>query len=660
MKDRLLLVLWLFSIVIGLFVGSNILPLFVKNADHLGLPEYGSFHKPFRLIYWTIYFDYSHPRALIFAYSAAAIIAISTGIILLWLKYRKPNLTTKGIHGSSRWMKPQELQETGLLTAGGIILGQTNKARYQKKEPNKWTIHKQGDLIFDNSNEHLLINAPTRRGKGINNVIPTLLHWTGSTVVYDIKKENWNATAGWRKQFSHILKFEPTSHDSVRFNPLSEIEKGDEEVAQVQNLCEMLTNPYGETKKDHRAMTATAFLVGVVLHVLYSKKEKSISGIYKTLNDPESSLVDLFVSMRDTKHLGDRPHPIVAEVASNSLNKVSADGEPSNEMRSIISTASSYLSLYQDPVIAKNTSTSDFTISDLMNDDHPVSLYLVVNPQNADRIRPLTRLIIEMISKKLVGEEVDEEVDEEVKKHKHRLLFLIDEFPTLGYIDFFERQLAFFAGYGIKCMLIAQSFNQLYKHYTKNTSILDNCQIKVILGANSPEDANIITQFLGKETTSQKSTSVSGKSSEMFLSGKSVSHSATGKQLMTTDEILRLSFDEIIILFGGNYPYKGKKIMYYQDSRFIPRANMSVPKTRENQKKYFLKPSKNCWDGMIVTQPEKYPYPKEYEEDEASASEAEEYEEYETSAPEAEEYPEEYKEDETKSESEVKLPPIIF
>ena len=40
---------------------------------------------------------------------------------------------------------------------------------------------------------------------------------------------------------------------------------------------------------------------------------------------------------------------------------------------------------------------------------------------------------------------------------------MLDEFPALGRLDFFENQLAFMAGYGLKAILVAQSLNQIEK-----------------------------------------------------------------------------------------------------------------------------------------------------------------------------------------------------
>ena len=545
------------------FTVTNIFPLVMGDLGIYGKKELLGLYHPFKLFFWIYKYKISglaYPISL----SAIGILTLIDIIVCVVFYYRLGGKQS-GIYGSSRWMKNSELAKkkyTG-KNKKGVILGMTNSARYSGNELDGYKPKKLTDIIMSDSSEHVAISAPTRRGKGINNVIPTLLCWTGSVVVYDIKKENYNVTSGWRRKFSHVFNFEPTNPNSVKFNPLYEIEKGVTEVADVQNICEILANPFGEAKKDHWNISAVNLLVGVCLHVLYTEKDKSLYGVYRCLNDPERPIVSFLKEMLTTKHLGDRVHPQVAEVARNSLNKVDENDQPTPELSSIISTASSFLSLYQDPIIAENTSRSDFRVTDLMNRDNPVSLYLVVNPQDADRLRPLTRLMLSLITKKLTAT---------LGGYKHKLLFLIDEFPTLGKMDFIETGIGFFAGYGIKCCLISQSTEQLFKHYSRDTSILSNCRQKVFLGADSVAEAKSVAEYLGAETVKRESTSRSGKASAFFHSNESTSVSEAGRNLMTHDEILRMDFKDIIILFGGDYPYKARKIMYYLDPRFKPRV----------------------------------------------------------------------------------------
>ena len=69
--------------------------------------------------------------------------------------------------------------------------------------------------LRDNDSRHIIVVAPTRSGKGVGLIIPTLLGgWKQSVVVNDIKSENWGITAGYRKRMGQkVIKFEPTSAD---------------------------------------------------------------------------------------------------------------------------------------------------------------------------------------------------------------------------------------------------------------------------------------------------------------------------------------------------------------------------------------------------------------------------------------------------------------
>lgn len=94
-----------------------------------------------------------------------------------------------------------------------------------------------------NGPEHVLAFAPTRSGKGVGLVIPTLLAWSESAVIYDIKGENWARTAGFRVQSGHLcFKFSPVEvANGSRFNPLAEVRIGTpRDVSDAQNVADMI------------------------------------------------------------------------------------------------------------------------------------------------------------------------------------------------------------------------------------------------------------------------------------------------------------------------------------------------------------------------------------------------------------------------------------
>src|SRR3546814_7360383 len=198
--------------------------------------------------------------------------------------------------------------------------------------------------------------------------------------------------------------------------------------------------------------------------------------------------------MMTTDHLGSerypRGHPVGASAARELINK------SENERSGVLSTAMSVLGLYRDPTVAAVTARCDWRIADLVEADHPASLYLVIPPSDISRTKPLIRLILNQIGRRLT-EKLDAD---RTQGRKHQLLMMLDEFPALGRLDFFETSLAFMAGYGVRAFLIAQSLNQIEKAYGEHNSILDNCHVRVAFATNDERTARRISDALGVAT----------------------------------------------------------------------------------------------------------------------------------------------------------------
>jgi type IV secretion system protein VirD4 len=291
--------------------------------------------------------------------SALSTLGVFCGLALAVVTGASKRRTPPSIaHGSSRWATTGEIERAGLLRDAGIVLGQTADAEFRtsldRSGDPRTRLRRLGRLVRHDGPEHVFCFAPTRSGKGVGLVVPTLLSWTHSVLVYDIKKENWALTAGWRRQFSHALRFEPTALDSVRFNPLLEIRAGTSEVKDAQNVADILVDPTGESeRKDHWQSTAHSLLVGAILHVLYAEPEKTLSGVATLLAHPDHSQRETLERMLDTGHLATGPHPVVAAAAREVLSK------SDNERSGVFSTALACLGLYRDPIIARSTSASD-------------------------------------------------------------------------------------------------------------------------------------------------------------------------------------------------------------------------------------------------------------------------------------------------------------
>jgi type IV secretion system protein VirD4 len=320
----------------------------------LGWPVY----EPWKLFEWWYHYEAYAPEI----FDKAGMLAGASGFMgcasaivgSLW-RARQSRLVTT--YGSSRWATMREIGKAGLFRPAGVFLGRLKDQYLRHDGP-----------------EHVMAFAPTRSGKGVGLVVPTLLSWTGSAVIHDIKGENWQLTAGWRSKFAHCLLFNPTDPRSARYNPLLEVRKGPDEVRDVQNIADILVDPEGALeRRNHWEKTSHSLLVGAILHVLYAEEEKTLARVATFLSDPQRSFAHTLRRMMATNHLGtpDHPkvHPVVASAAREVLNK------SENERSGVLSTAMSFLGLYRDPTVAATTSACDWRIADLMDADQPVSLY---------------------------------------------------------------------------------------------------------------------------------------------------------------------------------------------------------------------------------------------------------------------------------------------
>ena len=515
--------------------------------DFFGTPVY----HPWRLFEWWFVFDAYAPDIFsqggtIAGASGMAAVVVAIGMSI-WRSRQSRLVTT---YGSARWADAAEVRKAGLTQPAGVFLG----------------LH-DGQYLRHEGPEHGLAFAPTRSGKGVGLVVPTLLSWPGSAVIHDIKGENWHLTAGWRSRFSHCLLFNPTDAKSAAYNPLLEVRRGAHEVRDVQNIADILVDPEGALeKRNHWEKTSHALLVGAILHVLYAVEDKTLRGVANFLSDPACPFEVTLHRMMTTRHLPDGqnggPHPVVASAAREVLNK------SENERSGVLSTAMSFLGLYRDPTVAEVTSRCDWRIADLISAEHPVSLYLVVPPSDISRTKPLIRLILNQVGRRLT-ESLD---GSDGIERRHKLLLMLDEFPALGRLDFFESALAFMAGYGLRAFLIAQSLNQIDKAYGPNHSILDNCHVRITFATNDERTAKRISETLGTATELRAQRNYAGHRLAPWLGHLMVSRQETARPLLTPGEVMQLPPDESVVMVSGHAPIRARKIRYYTDTNFQSRV----------------------------------------------------------------------------------------
>jgi type IV secretion system protein VirD4 len=552
----------------------------------LGQPLIGQLYPPWAWLSWNALYRKQMPAVFApvrAAGGALGMIAALASLLVLGLRGRTAE-RHDGVHGTAHWAERSEIEATGLLPrrgqrGEGVYVGGWQDARGR--------LH----YLRHNGPEHVAAIAPTRSGKGVGLVVPTLLSWPHSLVVNDQKAELWHLTAGWREAEvgNTVLRFDPgAASGSIGFNPLAEIRLGSiHEVGDVQNLVTILVDPEGKGLVDHWAKTSHAFLTGAILHVLYRARATGGIGalpqVALALSDPARPVAELYREMLDNKWAGGQTHPTIATAARDMTNR------PDEERGSVLSTAMSFLSLYRDPLIARNVSRSDFRIMDLMNHERPVSLYLIVRAEDKDRMKPLMRLIINQLVRVLLRPEITYAGGRPQMPHRHRMLLMLDEFPSYGKLEVFQEALAYIAGHGIKAYLIMQDIAQLWGAYGRDESVISNCHVRVAYAPNKIETADWLSRMTGTATIVKEDITTSGGRFSAVLSNVSRTFHQISRPLATPDEIMRLKSPakdagdiitepgDMLVFVAGHAPILGTQSLYFRDPVFSARASIAAP-----------------------------------------------------------------------------------
>jgi type IV secretion system protein VirD4 len=481
------------------------------------------------------------------------------------------------LHGSARFATKQEIERAGLLgNETGVYIG----------------AFREGARTFylrDDGPSHCLAFAPTRSGKGVGLVLPTLLGgWTESAIVHDLKGENYAQSGAWRRDaLGHrVLRFDPTvtegeeGPDWARYNPLDEVRLGPLEVRDAQNIAEVIMNP-GDGSDDtgvHWTETGADCLTALILHTLYARPTATLRECLDLISLPGVPVETVCNEMIDAAHdptgvcewqvpgseEPTRTHPVVAAGAQALLNK------SPNERSSVVSTVRRALRLFADPIVARSTAESDFRIEDLVAGKPPVSLYLTIPPADLRRTRVLMRVLLQQVLHRLT-EKLEQAKSEGGNRRK--LLLMLDEFTALGRLHFLHDALGYVAGYGIKAYIVVQDLEQLRALYGRDEAISANCDVRVAFRPNKLETARVLSEMTGTTTVHKETRTYTGGRLSIWLGHVIAAEQETQRALLTPDEVMRLADDVTLVFAPDLRPILGAKIRYYEDPTFAARAS---------------------------------------------------------------------------------------
>lgn len=451
----------------------------------------------------------------------------------------RPFKKKETLHGDAHWATEAEIRAAKLRAKKGLLLGRTGRNKY---------------LIIDDF-QHVLLFAPTGSGKGVGFVIPNLVFWEGSLVCHDIKGENHELTSGYRekKLGQQVFFWNPADPDGFThcYNPLDWISnKPGQMVDDVQKICNLIL-----PEQEFWQNEARSLLLGVILY-LYAVPEKACSfgEVVRTMRSDD--VVYSLAVVLDT--IGKKIHPVSYMNIAAFLQK--ADKERSG----VVSTLNSGLELWANPLIDTATATSDFDMQQMKK--QLISVFCAVTPDNLQRLEPLLKVFYQQatdfLTRKMPG-----------KDEPYGVLFMMDEFPTLGEMKQFQTGIAYFRGYRVKLFLIVQDTQQLKGIYEDAgmNSFLSNSAYRVTYAANNIDTAKLISELIGNKTVKQYSKNVP-KYLDFDPKARTMNESEIQRALLLPQEVITLPRDEQIILIESTPPIKTKKIFWYQDQFFVKRV----------------------------------------------------------------------------------------
>ena len=447
------------------------------------------------------------------------------------------------LHGAARWASGPEIRRAGFRARNGLLLGREG-----------------GRLLQFGGPEHVLLYAPTRTGKGVGVVIPNLLAWPDSVVVLDVKRENWEATAGFRAAHGQqVFLFDPLDAEgrTARYNPLGHIRRDDpiEVLDELQKLAVMLFPAPPNTDPFWAEAARTGF-IGVGAYIAETPERTfSLGSIYAELTQADARA--RLAAIASQRAAQGRP---LSTGCSNALADFASSSE--NTFASIKQTLTSRMNLWLNPRVCAATEESDFDLRQLRS--RRMSIYLGVSPDNLSRVAPLYNLFLQQLVELSVRERP------QGGRHQIPVLLLLDEFARLGHAEVLAKAFAFVAGYGLRLLPVLQSPAQLRAEYGPDLAqeIIANCGAEIAFAPKELKVAQDLSERLGAYTYKARS-----QSAPTLLSkgNRSTNESDQRRLLNLPQELMQMPPDRLLVLRAGLPPVRGRKIVYWRDRAFTRR-----------------------------------------------------------------------------------------
>lgn len=473
----------------------------------------------------------------------------------------------RALHGSARWASFAEVSKAGLFGNTGIVVG-----KYRGK-----TLRFPGQ-------QFVLLAAPTRSGKGVGVVIPNLLSYEESVCVLDIKQENFDITAGYRRDvlMQAVYLFNPFAEDmdangnpaprSHRYNFLSAISKGAFRVGDVITMSNAIWPSGG--KEAFWNDNARNLFLAVTLFLCELRDQREEEGVTSELPDYPVTMGEVLrqTSGRDSglpikKYFTERImfyEWLSSECRGAFTTFLNASD---NVLSDILSTFNAPLLPWRNPIVDAATSACDFDVRDVRK--QKMSIYIGITPNKLDD----AKLIVNLLFSQLVNLNTKELPQKNPAVLKYQCLLLMDEFTSVGVVNIIAKSVGHIAGYNLRLLPIIQSTAQLESpnSYGKDDAktLITNHAMQIVYAPRDQKDANEVSESLGYFT--EKSTSISRPKGFSKHGGGSDNTSDQRRALLLPQEVKEIGQWKEIIFLENVKPILCDKIRYFDDPEFVSR-----------------------------------------------------------------------------------------
>jgi len=405
----------------------------------------------------------------------------------------------------------------------------------------------RGRILRRKDDRHHLVIGPTRSGKGVGYVIPNALMFKGSMIVTDLKGEIFERTAAYRKAAGNqVFLFSPGSSRTHRWNPLDFVrsDRGDRTI-DIQNMAAILIPEAAGSDNAIWQGLAQQVIAGVISYVLESRtfhNRRNLGEVSAFFNAGE----DLQLLM---KSITEREQDL-SRFTLDSFNAYIALNE--RAARSALLDIQKALAPFRNERVLAATAVTNIDIASLQR--RPVTIYLAPSITDMSILRSLLTLFVQQLMD-LVTRDHD--------PHALPVYFLLDEFRQLKRMDEVLNKLPYVAGYNIKMAFIVQDLKSIDNIYgeTARHSLLGNCGLQLILGANDQATAEYASRSLGKRTIRYQSET---RTIGVFgLPHRTKVEQIRERDLMMPQEVRQMPEDRAILLVEGQKPIFLRKLRYH-------------------------------------------------------------------------------------------------